>query len=280
MSKSPAVIPDHLRPIEALQDYVPPGGPPDLGRKPELVWVEPTSLLVDDTYQRDLNRRSMQLIRKLVDGFAWRKMKPPVCVREGRYLHVIDGQHTATAAATLGLPMIPCFVVHAETAQDRAESFVAHNQDRLTMTALDVHRALVLADDVTARIIDDVLTRAGCRLRVSSRFVKARVGDTAAIGGIRQLVQRRGKDVALEVLRAFVAAGAGPISVAEIQAAEVALCVRAAGDIVTTEQLTRAIKQLGPDGVISAAATAKNERVATKVVLTREYRQRLGRRAA
>jgi hypothetical protein len=39
------------------------------GRKPELKWIAPTSLLVDATYQRDLSERSIRLIRNMLIRF-------------------------------------------------------------------------------------------------------------------------------------------------------------------------------------------------------------------
>ena len=45
---------DTLRPIEPLPDCA-PAARPALGPKPELLWVKPTDLWVDDAYQRDLN---------------------------------------------------------------------------------------------------------------------------------------------------------------------------------------------------------------------------------
>src|SRR4051812_38737643 len=83
-------------------------------RKPMLQWVKPTELYVDETYQRDLSRKSLSLIKKLAKEFDWSHFKPPIVVQAGREQHIIDGQHTAIAAATVGVPTIPIFVVHAE----------------------------------------------------------------------------------------------------------------------------------------------------------------------
>ncbi len=270
---------DTLRAIEPLPDCT-PENPPALGRKPELLWAAIANLRVDDAYQRDLTKKSFALIKRLVEKFAWRKMKPPVVVRVGKVFHVIDGQHTAIAALTLGLVEIPVFCVDAADARERAESFVAHNMDRLVMAPLDVFRAQLGAGDVVACLVDRAVRQAGCRLKVNSRFVRARVGDTAAVSSIRQLIQRRGVDVATELLRAFAQAGAGPISAAEIAAAEVALCVPLPGYQPTEARLCEAIKRLGPDGVVTATARATNERVATKVVLAREYRRLMPRQDA
>lgn len=72
-----------LRPIKPLA--LPEGmiRQQDLGKKPELIWVAPTALLVDETYQRDLSKRSISLLKKVVENFRWNRMKPPIVVRAG-----------------------------------------------------------------------------------------------------------------------------------------------------------------------------------------------------
>src|SRR4051794_24268937 len=82
------------------------------GERPSLRWVAPTDLLVDATYQRDLSERSIRLIRKMIESFSWNRMKPPIVVQVGpTSLHIVDGQHTAIVAASIGIPEIPIFIV-------------------------------------------------------------------------------------------------------------------------------------------------------------------------
>lgn len=64
-------------------------------------WVDPATLLVNATYQRDLSERSIQLIRKIIGGWDWTRFKPPVCSLGDRGIEVIDGQHTAIAAGPI-----------------------------------------------------------------------------------------------------------------------------------------------------------------------------------
>lgn len=68
--------------------------------RPQFQWVAPTSLLVDEVYQRNLSRGSIELIRKIVARWDWNRFKPPVVAMTDEGLEVIDGQHTAIAAAT------------------------------------------------------------------------------------------------------------------------------------------------------------------------------------
>lgn len=190
--------------------------------KPELRWVAPTSLLVDEGYQRSLSDRSMKLIRRIVAGWDWASFKPPVCVEDGARLHVIDGQHTAIAAATHGgIPKIAVMVVKAEATQDRARAFVAHNRDRVVMTPLALHHAMVVAGDETALTIAQACLRAGVTmLRSPPPYAVYRPGETMAIGAVRSLAGRRHAAGARKVLEVCAAARLAPITADHIKAVE------------------------------------------------------------
>lgn len=267
-----------LRPIKPLTF-------PDLkpavveGEKPSLAWVAPTSLLVDATYQRDLSDRSTKLIRKMVESFAWNRVKPPIVVRAGdEGLHIVDGQHTAIAAATLGLAEIPVFIVQADSMDERARAFVGHNSDRVRVSSFDIYRALLTSGDPDAMDVDNVCRRAGVRLRTMSPGSVIAEGDTAAIGVVSKLVQRRGVIPARKVLQALVKAGCAPISAAEILAAEQILCVERPDTL--PEALAIVVREDGPDGFSRAQAKAKAERSLVWRAVMARWLRRLDRSAA
>lgn len=259
-----------LRAIEPLP--YPEGiarSPTNLGQKPELRWVSPTSILVDEGYQRDLGKRSYSLIRGMMQNFAWRKMKPPIVVEVGAGLHCVDGQHTAIAAASIGVPLIPVFIVGGATLGERADSFVAHNRDRIVMSPLDVYRARVAAGDPVAVDTAAVCKRAGIRIRQTNQFGKIMPGDTNSVGAIQRLVGRRGPLKARMILEAFVTPGRGPIGPAEMDAAEALMIV--SRPTTTTEQLARVIRAIGDRGVIESKMIAASERKPQKHVLLAKY---------
>jgi hypothetical protein len=241
----------------------------NLGKRPELRWVAPTSLLVDDNYQRDLGKRSYSLIRGMMQSFAWRKMKPPIVVEVSGGLHCVDGQHTAIAAASIGIKEIPVFIVDGQTLSERADSFVAHNRDRIVMAPLDVYRAKIAAGDPDALDCARVCKLAGVRIRQIQPAGKILVGDTGAVGTIQRLVKRRGITSSKELLSAFVLAGRAPITPAEIDAAEALMAVSRPG--TTAEQLARIVKAIGDHGVIEAKMRAMTEKKPHKVVLLQKY---------
>lgn len=229
------------------------------GERPELKWIAPTDLLVDSTYQRDLSERSMRLIRKLVENFSWNRMKPPIVVQVGpASLHIVDGQHSAIVAASLGIPQIPVYIVKADTVDERARAFVGHNNDRVTVSPFDIYRALLASGDPDAQDVDNVCKRAGVRIRNISPSSAIAEGDTAAVGIVRGLVRRRGVIPARKVLQVLVKAKRAPITAAEIMASESIICVeRPAVDL---DALTAVIRIEGSDGLAKAHSKAKADR--------------------
>lgn len=210
-----------LRPIQALTfpDVTPA---PDVGPLPRLAIISPTVLMVDAAYQRALSRRSIELIRRIVAEWRWRAFKPPIVVSTTEGLHVIDGQHTAIAAATHpGVTEIPVLIVEAEDMHGRAEAFVRHNRDRLQITGTQLHFALAAAGDDVALTIERVCQRAGARvLRTSPGDGRFIVGDTMAIEVLRALVNRRHAKGAREVLQVCVEGRMAPVTAAALKAVE------------------------------------------------------------
>lgn len=267
-----------LRPIKPMHF-------PDLkpaivdGQKPVLQWVEPTSLLVDGTYQRDLSERSVRLIRRMIENFAWNRLKPPIVVKAGSAsLHIVDGQHTAIVAATLKIPQIPVIIVRADTLDERARAFVGHNSDRIVVSPFDIYRALLASGDPDAADVDNVCRRAGVRIRYISPSSAIAEGDTAAIGMVQALVKRRGVVASRKVLQCMVKAKRAPISAAEIRAAENIVCAERPG--VDLDALTAIIRIEGTDGINKAHAKAKANRTPLYRELMARWLARIDRSAA
>lgn len=185
-----------------------------LSEPPELRLVSPTSLRVEPAYQRDLSGKSIKLIRKIVIGFDWIKFKPPICAETPDGLFVIDGQHTAIAAASHPeIKTIPVMVVKAVRIERRAEAFVAHNRDRLTMTPAQVFYGDVAAGRQDAIAVLKAVTAAGGaipRLPVQRNYAKP--GQVTAVGELRKLCGAGGAALVERIVRIAVIAKASPIS--------------------------------------------------------------------
>lgn len=261
-----------LRPIRpiALKGLTPARVGDDL---PELVWVAPTELVVDATYQRDMSDRSTRLIRKAIENFSWNRIKPPIAVRAADgALHVIDGQHTGIITASLKIPKIPVIVVKADTLDERARAFAGHNKDRTPVSAIDIYRALLAAGDLDAQDVANVCKRAGVRIRAISPASVIAEGDTAAVGVVRGLVKSRGVRKARRLLECLVKARRAPIAGAEIRALDAILAKRPDADF---DALAAVIQADGVEGFEAAGTMARRDRVPLYEALARRWLRRL-----
>lgn len=260
-----------LRRIEPL--VIPDLVTPDLGEVPELVWVAPTDLWVDGAYQRDLTARSTKLLKKTIREFAWSRMKPPIGSRVDGAVHLIDGQHTAIAAATLKIPAIPVFVVAAEALHQRARSFVAHNTDRVAVSPLAVYRALVAAGDPEAIVCDAVIKKAGVRFRALNQLVEVKVGDCSSFSAVQNLVKTHGPMRARMVLETLVKAERAPISGHDLRAVTQLLWLDA--DRVDPQILADVIRRDGENGMLAAQMRARQASMVIWRVLVERWRRKV-----
>ncbi|GLQ09211.1 hypothetical protein GCM10007913_11430 [Devosia yakushimensis] len=218
-----------------------------VGAPPRLAMVDPKTLYVDDSYQRGLSERSMRLVRKIVEEWDWSAYKPPIVVEIDGRREVIDGQHTAIAAATHGgIAEIPILVTEADALAGRANAFVRHNRDRIQVTPTQLHNAMVAAGDEDALTIDQVCQRAGVKiLRNPPQMGKFAPGETVAITTVRSLISRRHPIGARKVLEICVATGAAPVSADLIKAVECLLFAEEYKGEIDPERIAPIISALG-----------------------------------
>lgn len=251
-----------LRPIAAMAfpDVLPA---PDIAGEPRFSSADPRTLLVDETYQRNLSERSIALIRRVVAGWDWKAFKPPVCVETPDGLHVLDGQHTAIAAATHpAIAEIPIMIVTAATVADRASAFVKHNRDRIAVTPLQLHAALVKAGDEDAQTIAQVCIKAGVHLLAMPPYQgRYAVGDTMSVSAIRGLIQRRHAKGAREVLQVCVEGLMAPVTSSAIKAVETILFSSEYAGQVAREDLALTIRKLGEQAERQAKMYSAEHRV-------------------
>lgn len=212
--------------------------------------VDPSTLYVDHEYQRTIGERGKRQIRHIIEDFCWTKFKPPICAyaeHDGQtILKVLDGQHTAIAAASSPhIDLIPVMIVDAPDTQAQAAAFVGQNTQRLGITTLQLHQAAVLAQEENALDVQNVCTRAGVRvlqcLPGSGRY---KVGDTIAVQAIRGLVTRRTSMGARVILEVLANAHLAPITALHIKAAEYLMSDKELSQKFDPEELTKAIGDL------------------------------------
>lgn len=212
--------------------------------KPKFEWVEPSKLYVEEEYQRAIAERSVKMIRKIVSGWDWAHIKPPVCVRDraGR-LVVIDGQHTAIAAVSHGaVGKIPIMVIEAKTVADRARAFVSQNKDRLALTPLHLHFAAVAAGDEIAVAVESACKRSGAMILKYPKGQNGtyKIGETFGIGVVTQIVRNRGETHCVRALKVLIDAKRAPMPAHEIAA--VSLLLTEHGKALDTFDLATVIR--------------------------------------
>lgn len=234
------------RPIAPISiEGLTPGGTPRA--LPIFEWVDPATLLVDAGYQRDLSRRSLALIRRIVAGWDWARFKAPIGVLTDAGIELIDGQCTSIAAATHpSVEKIPVMIVEAAERSDRATAFIGHNRDRVAVTPTQIHVAALVGGDADALAIDRVCSASGASvLSVPSRTTY-RTGETLAVTAIAALVRGRGEDGAVAVLKCLVAAGCAPMTQLHIKAADLLLHTDEYNREIDAERLAAVISTMGP----------------------------------
>lgn len=211
---------------------------------PRLAWLSLDVLVVDESYQRELAPPGVRLVRRLVERWNWNSYKPLSVAPVGDGLYeVIDGQHTAIAAATHGaIEQLPCLVQAAGTRASRAAAFVGINQDRLTLTPFALYRARLAADEPEATGVEAALAAAGVTLEESFRKGADYSAGVAVCPSALLLVHRRsGVDHLTRLLRIALAGRHTPIRASLLRALDE--IVRA--NDVADEALARALRDVG-----------------------------------
>jgi hypothetical protein len=233
-----------VRPI-SIRDLKPA---PIATAAPSFVIVDPASLIIEGSYQRHLSGASRTLVRKIVATWDWRRFKPPVVAKTPAGLEVIDGQHTAIAAASHpAIDRIPVMVVEAVQEAERAGAFIGHNRDRIGMTPMQLHFAALVAGDAHARSTEAVCAAAGAKIlrTTPGHGTGWQPGETVAVNAIRALFNRRGQERATEILAVLVRAGAAPISAAQIKAVEMLLCEGEYAGQIEPSKISATIRAMG-----------------------------------
>ncbi|WP_119258899.1 hypothetical protein [Shinella zoogloeoides] len=230
--------------ISGLAPGVPPTG------TPIFEFIKPTDLFVDPAYQRSIGERGLSQIRRMIEEFDWAKFKPPICAyaeHEGAtVLKVLDGQHTAIAAASNpNIPEIPVMIVEAEDTAAQAKAFIGQNTQSLRVTNLQLHQAAIAAADEDALTLELTCTASNVKLlKNPNSYTGDGSRQTIAVKQIEALIARRGRIVARQVLETIANAERGPITASQIKAAEMLLTDNEYAEHITADDLTSAIIDL------------------------------------
>lgn len=230
--------------ISGIEPNIPPTGLPIF----EL--VKPTDLFVDPAYQRDVSERGLRQIRRIIENFDWAKFKPPICAYAEcagqTVLKVLDGQHTAIAAASNPhIDLIPIMIVEADDTVAQARAFIGQNTERLGVTNLQLHQAALAAADEDAQTLELTCATANIKvLRTPNSYTGDGSRQTIAVKSIEALIARRGRKLAREILEVIANAERGPITAPQIKAVELLMTEPDYSQAVAPEDITSVIIDL------------------------------------
>jgi hypothetical protein len=109
-------------------------------------------------------------------------------------LTIVDGQHRASAAKLRrDIPHLPCVITSYANAGDEAAAFVALNQMRRPLSALDLFKAAVAAEDKEALTILGALHSAGLSLAPHTNYTAWKPGMISNIGALQRSYRRFGE---------------------------------------------------------------------------------------
>ncbi|WP_298981525.1 ParB N-terminal domain-containing protein [uncultured Roseibium sp.] len=153
------------------------------GSAPILQWIKIDLLVVDDSYQRPLERGNRTAIRKIAANFSWAMFSPVfVAPVEGGKYAIIDGQHRTHAAAACGIDQVPCQIVPM-TLREQASAFAAVNGNVTRVTPWQIYKAALAAGEGWATNARDIAAAGGCILMTGNRSTKQK--KPGEIYGIR-----------------------------------------------------------------------------------------------
>lgn len=193
---------------------------PEAGEPPELRWVDPTTLLVDEVYQRRIGEAGIALIRRSLEDFDWASVSAIKAVETEEGLKVTDGQHTAVILATHpGVTLAPVLVTRDLAIRGQAKAFVDHNSNRIAVTRTQLHHSRLVARDGDAILLDRACTGANVRVLKNPPANGGYVaGDTIAVGTLGSILKRRGIEFLTEILALLQTRS--PITATELRAVE------------------------------------------------------------
>lgn len=186
-----------LRAITPLdRDVAPPGWRSEAGKAPYLAFVAISKLRVETGYQREIGVAGRRNIARIVAGFRWSRFAPLIVAPlDGGLFAVIDGQHRATALATLGEVQAPCIVYDSDY-EARADAYAAINTAVTAMSPQAKFHALVAQRDEAACAAAAACAKSGVRiLKFSVAQEKLRKWETVSTAALLRAARECPKDM-------------------------------------------------------------------------------------
>lgn len=124
-----------------------------------LANVKKTDILFDHEYQRSQNKAKILEIAK---NWSWLAMGVITIADRGGQLYAVDGMHRVSAALLRSdIETVPCIIFKTSDVREEATGFVQANTLRKPISTFDKHRALLVAGDETAALVERLLDDGG-----------------------------------------------------------------------------------------------------------------------
>jgi len=201
---------------------------PDPGKAPETLYLTLSQLRINNAYQRTMTKASQAGIRRMAKNWDWARYTPISVAPAGDdpdVYEIPDGQRRAIAAACNGyIHILPCYLMPAETLEEKAAGFVGVNQGRVGLTTANVYKGLLVARDETAIAVQAALDANDCRiLDMPPAKGRYRGGETMAVGTLMTIARVRGQGRLTTLVEMCRAADCVPISSKMLKALNLAL---------------------------------------------------------
>jgi hypothetical protein len=197
----------------------------DPGPIPKVIYPRIDQLVVSEKYQRDLSNASRRQIRTIARNWNWDSFKAPNIAETATpgVWEVVDGQHTAIAAAINGnVPVLPCLLGEARTDSEKAKAFLEINTSRVMLTQAAIFRAELAKGDPVAVDVAEAMKATGVVALEQAPGRAFRAGEVLAIGTLKAIAKRSGRERLQRFLEIAVQAGSKPISSTLLKALDVA----------------------------------------------------------
>jgi hypothetical protein len=125
----------------------------------DMMWISKGELRIDSTYQRDaLDER----VTRITKAWSWIACGVIEVSKRGSEYWVIDGQHRVLAAMRRSdIQALPCIVFEVAGVQEEAQGFLNANTTTKPITALARAKAMAVAGDPAAELVQKVLAETG-----------------------------------------------------------------------------------------------------------------------
>lgn len=192
-----------ILPIVALPDIEATAPHGQVGR---LQMVPVSALVIDTTYQRNVSAGSVRNIKRICSQFDWAKFLPVIVTEDGDRFAIVDGQHRTIAAASIGVDLVPCYVLSCSAAE-AAAAFAAINGNVTAMQPIDLWFAELAAKAPKAVSLQRVLDAAG--VTVTRKKEGYKPGETRSVNVLLRALEFYGASVLTTLLQCIVETGDG-----------------------------------------------------------------------